>query len=59
MRCSPDVICNVIGEMSKAMKGRIRELGFGELLLLKIDKLDDRTLGLFLLSCVEENSLRI
>jgi hypothetical protein len=49
----------VIGEMSKAMKGRIRELGFGELLLLKIDKLDDKTLGLFLLSCVEENSLRI
>jgi hypothetical protein len=34
-------------------------LGFGELLLLKIDKLDDRTLGLFLLSCVEENPLRI
>jgi hypothetical protein len=26
---------------------------------LKIDKLDDRTLGLFLLSCVEENHLRI
>jgi hypothetical protein len=59
MRCSPDVIYNVIGEMSEALKGRIQELGFGELLRLKIDKLDDRTLGLFLLSCVEENSLRI
>jgi hypothetical protein len=45
--------------MSEAMKGRIRELGFGELLLLKIDKLDDRTLSLFLLSCVEENPMRI
>jgi hypothetical protein len=59
MRSSPGVICNVIGEISEALKGRIRELGFGELLLLKIDKLDDRTLGLFLLSCVEENPLRI
>jgi hypothetical protein len=59
MRCSPSVICNVIGDISEALKGRIRELGFGELLVLKIDKLDDRTLGLFLLSCVEENPLRI
>jgi hypothetical protein len=59
MRCSPGVIYNVVGEMSEALKGRIRELGFGELLHLKIDKLDDRTLGLFLLSCVEENPLRI
>jgi hypothetical protein len=59
MRCSPGVICNVIGEMSEALKGRFRELGFGELLLLKIDKLDDRTLGLFMLSYVEENPLRI
>jgi hypothetical protein len=56
MRCSPGVICNVIGEMFEALKGRIQELGFGELLLLKID---NRTLGLFLLSCVEENPLRI
>jgi hypothetical protein len=59
MRCSPGVICNVIDEMSEALKGRIRELGFGVLLLLKIDKLDDRTLGLFLLICVEENPRRI
>jgi hypothetical protein len=59
MRCSPTVICNVIGEMSEALKGRIRELGFEELLHLKIDKLDDRTLGLSLLSYVEENPLRI
>jgi hypothetical protein len=44
MRCSPSVICNVIGEMSEALKGRIQELGFGELLFLKID---NRTLGLF------------
>jgi hypothetical protein len=48
MRCSLGVICNVIGVISEALKGRIQELGFGELLLLKIDKLDDRTLGLFL-----------
>jgi hypothetical protein len=48
MRCSLGVICNVIGEISEALKGRIQELGFGELLLLKIDKIDDRTLGLFL-----------
>jgi hypothetical protein len=47
MRCSPGVICNVIGEMSEALKGRFRELGFGELLLLKIDKLDDRHLVFF------------
>jgi hypothetical protein len=59
MRCSPSVICNVIGEMSEALKGRIHELEFRELLLLKIDKLDDRTVGHFLLSYVEENPLRI
>jgi hypothetical protein len=59
MRCSPDVICNVIGEMSEALKGRIRDLGFGELLHMKIDKLDDRPLALFLVSCVIENPLRI
>jgi hypothetical protein len=59
MRCSPGVICNVIGEMSKALKGRIRDLGFGELLHMKIDKLDDRAFALFLVSCVVENRLRI
>jgi hypothetical protein len=59
MRCSPGVIFNVIGEMYDAMKGRILDLGFGELLHLKIDKLDDRALGFFLLSCVVENPLRI
>jgi hypothetical protein len=47
MRCSSGVICNVIGEMSEALKGRIQELGFGERLHLKIDKLDDRKLCLF------------
>jgi hypothetical protein len=34
-------------------------LGFGELLQLKIDKLDDRALGFFLLSCAAKNPLRI
>jgi hypothetical protein len=29
MRCSPDVIFNVIGEMFEALKRRIRDLGFG------------------------------
>jgi hypothetical protein len=50
MRCSPSVIFNVIGEMVEALKGRIRDLGFGKLLHLKIDKLDDRTLGFFCLA---------
>jgi hypothetical protein len=59
MRCLPGVICNVIGEMSEALKGRIRDLGFGKLLHLKIDKLDDRALAFFLLTCVVENPLRI
>jgi hypothetical protein len=59
MRCSPCVIFNVIGEMSKTLKGRIRDLGFGELRHLKIDKLDDRALGFFLLNSVVENPLRI
>jgi hypothetical protein len=47
MRCSPGVIFNVISEMSEAMKGRIRYLGFWVLLHLKIDKLDDRALVFF------------
>jgi hypothetical protein len=59
MRCSLGVILNVIGEMSEALKGRIQDLGFGELLQLKIDKLNDKSLGFFLLSCVAENPLRI
>jgi hypothetical protein len=50
MRCSLGVICNMIGEKSETLKGRIQELGFGELLHLKIDKLDNRTLKIFLLS---------
>jgi hypothetical protein len=45
--------------MSEALKGRIWELGYGELLHLKIEKHDDRTLSHFLLSYVEENPLRI
>jgi hypothetical protein len=49
----------VIGEMFEALKRRIQDLGFGELLHSKIDKLDDRALDFFLLSCVVENSLRI
>jgi hypothetical protein len=40
----------MIGEKSETLKGRIQELGFGELLHLKIDKLDNRTLEIFLLS---------
>jgi hypothetical protein len=51
MRCSPDVIFNVIGEMSEVLKRRIRDLGFGELLHLKIDKLNNRALG-FLCSAI-------
>jgi hypothetical protein len=47
MRCLPGIICNVIGEMSEALKGRIRDLGFGKLLHLKIDKFDDRALAFF------------
>jgi hypothetical protein len=52
MRCSPGVIFNVIGKMSKALKGRIQDLGFGELLQMKIDKLDDRALGFFFSSAM-------
>jgi hypothetical protein len=59
MRCSSGVICNVIGEMSEALKRRIRDLEFDELLHLKIDKLDNRALVFFCLSCVVENPLRI
>jgi hypothetical protein len=59
IRCSPGVIFNVIGEMSEALKGRVRDLGLWELLHLKIDKLDDRVLGYFLLSYVVEIPLRI
>jgi hypothetical protein len=59
MMFSSGVIFNVIGKMSEALKGRVRDLGFGELLHLKIDKLDDRAPGFFLLSCVVENPDRI
>jgi hypothetical protein len=48
MRCSPGVIFNVTGEMYEALKGRIRDLGFVELLQLKIDKFDEKVLCLFL-----------
>jgi hypothetical protein len=52
MRCSSGVICNVIGEMSEALKRRIRDLEFDELLHLKIDKLDNRALVFFFVSAV-------
>jgi hypothetical protein len=45
--------------MSEALKGMVRDLGFGELLHMKIDKLDNRALAFFLLTCVVENPLRI
>jgi hypothetical protein len=32
MMCLSSVIFNVIGEISEALKGRIQDLGFGELL---------------------------
>jgi hypothetical protein len=47
MRCSLGVIFNVIGEMSESLKQRIQDLGFRELLHLKIDKLNDRALVFF------------
>jgi hypothetical protein len=47
MKCSLGVIFIVIGEMSEVLKGGIQDLTFGELLQLKIDKLDDRALGFF------------
>ena len=59
MRCSPGVIYNVIGEMSESLKKRIRDLGFGKLLHLRIDKLDERPLALFLVRCVKEDPLRL
>jgi hypothetical protein len=37
--------------MSDALKGRIRDLGFGELLHPRIDKLDDRAFGFFSQLC--------
>lgn len=53
--------CNLqcIGEMSETLKGRIQDMRFGELLYLKIDKLDDIALSFFLVSCDVENPLRI
>ena len=59
MRCSPGVICNIIGKMSENMKRRIRDLGFGQLLNMKIDKLEDRALAMFLVRSVKEDPLRI
>jgi hypothetical protein len=57
MRCSLGVIINVIGEMSEALKGRNRDFGFGELLHLKIDKLDDRALCLAIGRCRSQQKL--
>ena len=59
MRCSPGVICNIIGEMSENLKGRIRDLGFGQLLNMKLEKLEDRVLAMFLARSVKEDPLCI
>jgi hypothetical protein len=59
MRCSPGVILNVIGEMSEALKGRVQDLGFEELLHLEIDKLNDGALGFFSPELCCKNPLRI
>ena len=59
MRCSPSVVREVIQDMPENLKQRIRDLGFGELLHFKIDKLEDRVLGMFLMSNIKDNPLRI
>jgi hypothetical protein len=59
MRCSSSVIYNIIGEMSETLKLRIRDLGFGQLLHFKIDKIEDIALAMFLANYVKEDPLRI
>jgi hypothetical protein len=59
MRCSPQFICDLIGEMKDEMRDRVTAMGFGELLEFKMDTLSDRVLGMFLTSCVKEDPLRL
>ena len=59
VRCSPQCIRNVIGEMTPQMKQRVTDLGFGQLLEMAMEGNSDRVLGMFLTSRVKENPLRI
>ena len=45
--------------MSESMKERLQNIGFGSLLGFSIEKLSVRSLGMFLMTCVKENPLRI
>ena len=58
-RSSPAVIFEAIQNMSENMKERLQKIGFGSLLGFSIEKLSVRSLGMFLMTCVKENPLRI
>jgi hypothetical protein len=59
MRSSPVIVRNVISDMSDQMKKRIEDAGFGSLLGMNIDKLEDKVLSMFVMDSIREDPLRI
>jgi hypothetical protein len=57
MRSSPVIVRNVISDMSDQMKKRIEDAGFGSLLGMNIDKLEDKVLSMFLMDSIREDPL--
>lgn len=61
MRYSPAAVNNttLIMSLSDMVKEMLKDLGFGSLLIMNIEGLEDRVLGAYLLSSVQDNPLRI
>jgi hypothetical protein len=59
MRCSSAVVNNAVLTFPDRVKERLKDLGFGLLLIMNIEGLDDRVLMAYLLSSVHDNPRRI
>jgi hypothetical protein len=59
MRCSQAAVNNTTLTLPDRLKERLKDLGFGSLLIMNIEGLEDRVLGAYLLSSVHDNPLLI
>jgi hypothetical protein len=59
MRCSPAAVNNAVLTLPDRVNERLKDLGFGLLLIMNIEGLEDRVLGAYLLSSVQDNPLCI
>ena len=59
MRCAPSALNNATLSMPHRLKERIKQLGFGSLMQMNIESIEDRMLVGLVLSSVYDSPLRI